>query len=229
MLDMLCTFYDPTEIHKQVEMFDGLDKDKYKFYYVCNWENQSDVIEHSKKANVEIYWLDSNPSQHIGAHHLLVAGGKLLDNKYVVHYHADMIFNDIDKLEKMIKSFIDSKKDVASIPRQWCFDNNNKFIDNKSIPFRSEVFMMKTNLYKKVFDEDYISKRVQHALSNGHNSGPDAPHFEAVVYAGLELNNINFYKDIHYLISVEEMKKIFGNQIVYYNTVFGDTGIWRSK
>lgn len=220
-LDLLCTFYDYTELGDQVSQF----KDSHwPVHYICNWENPDDVKSEASKYNAEVNWLNFNPDQHLGTFGLASAASEFAKSDYVLHYHADMIFDDPSRLDSIFEDFVKSGKPVGSIPRQWCF-NGDVFVDNKSVPFRTELFFMKSEIYRSIFDMAKYDELRENAVRNGHAS----EHYEPIVYAGLEGLGINCTHDIHYFPTVKEMKHQLGNNIVYYNTKFGDTGIWRKK
>ena len=146
-------------------------------------------------------------------------------HKYVLHYHADIMFKDINKIEESLNRFIDSNKKLAGIPRQWQFDDEGIFIDTKSLPFRSEVFITTTSLYKKMFDFNRFEEYRLKSRQNGHPS----LHFEPTVYAAAEVNGVDFSKDIFYLEDPLDMRKVYGNNIFYYDELFENTQIIRKK
>lgn len=222
MLDLVCTFHNYKELKNQVEIF----KDsKYTPNYICNWENKKEAKEFASSLNINLNWLDYNPNQHDGTYGLAASANELLTNKYVLHYHADIIFKDISKIEESLNRFIDSNKKLAGIPRQWQFDDEGIFIDTKSLPFRSEVFITTTSLYKKMFDFNRFEEYRLKSRQNGHPS----LHFEPTMYAAAEVNGVDFSKDIFYLEDPLDMRKVYGNNIFYYNELFENTQIIRIK
>ena len=222
MLDLLCTFYDINELRKQTEQLKDIS---WPVHYVCNWEDKDTVKKVSKECGVEVNWLDFNPGQHLGAFGLASAASALVNSEYVLHYHADMMFDNITKLENIFDEFVKSNKPVGSIPRQWCFDSNNVFMNNKATPFRTELFFMKSDIYKHIFDMDKYEDWVTSAIANGHPS----KHFEPIVYAGLEDSGVDCMNDVYYFPTVQELKAQLGDRGVYYNTKFGETEIWRKN
>ena len=224
MLDILVTCYDVEEILIQHKIFKGVDL-PYNFHYITNNENRERVAEIKKETNLPIYWLSENPGKHLGALYLAAAGIELLSQPYVLHYHADMIFEEPLLIEDMFKNFKNSNCKVGGIPRQWCFSDKGIFNDNKSLPYRSELFFIQSKLYKKVFDLNFYEKYKQKCLENNHPS----LHFEPYTYAGLELNKVDFQKDIFYLEEVKRMKELYSNNIIYYDVVFENTKVRRIK
>lgn len=222
MLDLICTFYDYTELENQVKMFRG---SKYTPKYICNWENKKELKDFASSLNVKVNWLDYNPNQHDGTYGLAASANNLLTEKYVLHYHADIIFKDIEKIEESLIKFIESNKKLAGIPRQWQFDEEGIFTDNKSLPFRSEIFLTTSSLYKKMFDFERFEEYRVKSIQNGHPS----LHFEPTIYAAAEINGVDFSKDIFYLEDPLSMKKLYGNKIFYYDELFEDTQIIRIK
>ena len=222
MLDLICTFYDYKELELQVNTFKN---SQYNPIYICNWENEEDVLNESKRLNTPINWLDYNPNQHDGTFGLAASSIDLITNPYVLHYHADIQFNDISALSTCFDNFVSSNCKLGGIPRQWVFDNNGVFQDNKSLPFRSEVFFCESNLYKKIFDFNSFDLYREKSRSNNHPS----LHFEPVVYAAAELHGVDFSKDIFYLEDPIQMKNKYGNKVFYYNETFETTKITRLK
>ena len=222
MLDLICTFYDINELQKQSEQLKDIS---WPVHYICNWEDKDAVKKVSKTCDVEVQWLDFNPGQHLGAFGLASASTIFTTSEYVLHFHADMIIDDIQKLEDIFEDFVKSGKPVGSIPRQWCFNSDNIFLNNKATPFRTEFFFMKSDIYKNIFNMDKYDDWLTLAIANGHPS----KHFEAIIYAGLENSGVDCINDIHYFPTVKDLKTQFNNNIIYYNTKFGDTGIWRKN
>jgi len=224
MLDIICTCNDVEELILQNEMVTN-SKLTYTFNFLTNNEDEELIKNEKSNINNIIFRLPENLGKHLGAFSLAAASKVLCNNPYVLHYHADMVFEDINLIKGMLEDFIKSKKDIAGIPRQWVFDNNGNFIDNKSIPFRSEFFFMKRELYDKVFKMGEYWGYADHCLKNGHPS----LNFEPIIYAALELNGIDFNQDIYYLEDVKQMRELLGDEIVYYNYTFPKTKIYRKQ
>ena len=195
MFDLICTFHNYKELERQVSIFKDSN---LKPKYICNWENKSDIDNLEK----EVHWLNYNPD--------------------VFHYHADIKFHNLESLISSFKEFKKSNKKLGGIPRQWVFDNENKFIDNKSIPFRSECFFIKSDLYKQI---NNLNQYRNKCIENGHPS----LHFEPLIYAAAEINGVDFNKDIYYLEDVKQMKELHSNNVFYYDVKFHKTQIERIK
>lgn len=224
MLDIIITCYDTEEIKYQKKLLET-SKLPYKFYFINNFEDQDKINLIAKETQLDIYWIDINPGKHLGALYLAFSAIPLLSSPYVLHYHADMIWEDINIIDKLFKEFINSNKKIASIPRQWLFDDNGIFIDNKSLPFRSELFFITADLYKKVFNLHEYENIKNQCIKNNHPS----LHFEPYIYAGLELNNFDFQNEIYYLEDIKKMKEKYGNTIFYYDVIFENTQVQRLK
>jgi hypothetical protein len=224
MLDVVVTCYDVEEILLQHKIFKDLNL-PFNFHYITNNENKDRVDEIKQSTNLPLYWLDSNPGKHLGALYLASSAIDLISQPYVLHYHADMIFEEPLLIKDMLSSFIDSHKKVAGIPRQWVFNDDGVFQDNKSLPIRSELFFMESDLYKKVFDLNRYDEYRNKCILNNHPS----LHFEPYIYAGLELNKVDFNVDFYYLEDVCDMRKMYGDSIIYYNTTFKQTKVKRLK
>lgn len=224
MLDIICTCHDVEELVLQNEMASN-SKLNYTFNFLTNNEDEELVKNVKTNINNVIYRLPVNLGKHLGAFSLASASKLLLKNPYVLHYHADMVFEEIDLIEEMLEDFIKSNKEIAGIPRQWVFDNGGNFIDNKSIPFRSEFFFMKRELYEKIFNMDRYFVYQWQCLRNNHPSQD----FEPIMYAALQMNGIDFNKDIYYLEDVKQMRELLGDEVVYYNYTFPKTKIYRKQ
>jgi hypothetical protein len=224
MLDVIVTCYDVEELITQYHIFKDVEL-PYKFHYITNNENKERIKQIKEETNLSIYWLDNNPGKHMGALYLASAGRDLITQPFVLHYHADMIFEQPSLMKDMFEDFKNSNCKVGGIPRQWCFDNEGIFNDNKSLPYRSELFFMTSELYLEVFDLTNFEKYKQKCLENKHPS----LHFEPYTYAGLELNKVDFLQEIYYLEEVKRMKELYGNAILYYDTTFEKTKIRRLK
>lgn len=224
MLDIVCTCYEVREFILQAEMFASF-KHPFNFHYITNFENESVVEEVARESGLSIQWLPINPGKHLGAFYLAASASPILSSKYTLHMHADMVFGDVEKLPQMFADFQKSKAKVGGIPRHWNFDEMGVFQDNKSLPFRSEYFFIETDLYTKVFDINQYAILSHRSIANGHPS----LHFEPIIYAGLELNGVDFQKDVYYLENIQQMKQMYGNNFMYYNTTFPKTLISRLK
>tara|TARA_R110002167_G_scaffold2537_7_gene12787 strand:- start:5983 stop:6639 length:657 start_codon:yes stop_codon:yes gene_type:complete len=218
MFDLICTFHNYKELERQVSIFKDSN---LKPKYICNWENKSDI----DNLENEVHWLNYNPDKHMGAYALATSASPLIENDYVFHYHADIKFHNLESLISSFKEFKKSNKKLGGIPRQWVFDNENKFIDNKSIPFRSECFFIKSDLYKQIFNINNLNQYRNKCIENGHPS----LHFEPLIYAAAEINGVDFNKDIYYLEDVKQMKELHSNNVFYYDVKFHKTQIERIK
>jgi len=218
MFDLICTFHNYKELERQVSTF----KDsKLKPKYICNWENKDEI----DSLKTDVHWLNYNPNKHMGAYGLASSAIPLIENEYVFHYHADINFHCLKSLEESFKRFKESNKKLAGIPRQWVFNNENKFINNKSLPFRSECFFIKSDLYKQIFNFTNFNQFKNQCIQNGHPS----LHFEPLIYAASEINGVDFNKDIYYLEDIKQMKELHGNNVFYYDVKFHKTQIERIK
>jgi hypothetical protein len=224
MLDIICTCNDVEELILQNEMVTN-SKLNYTFNFLTNNEDEELIKNIKSNINNIIFRLPVNLGKHLGAFSLASASKVLCNNPYVLHYHADMVFEDINLIKGMLEDFIKSGKKIAGIPRQWVFDNEGNFIDNKSIPFRSEFFFMERGLYENVFNMERYWIYERQCLKNKHTSLD----FEPIIYASLELSGIDFNKDIYYLEDVKQMKELLGDEIVYYNHTFPKTKIYRKQ
>jgi len=225
MLDIICTCNDVEELILQDEMVTNSQLVDYDFYFITNNEDSELINSVNSKISNPIYILPENLGKHLGAFSMACSSISLLENSYVLHYHADMVFEDINLIKGMLEDFIKSGKKIAGIPRQWVFDKEGNFIDNKSIPFRSEFFFMKRDLYEDVFKMEKYWLYEWECLMNNHPSLD----FEPIIYAALKLNGIDFNNDIYYLEDVKQMKELLGDEIVYYNYTFPKTKIYRKQ
>lgn len=226
MLDIIVTCYDVEEIRYQKKLLKNSNL-PYNFYFITNFEDKGKVNLIKQETNLDIYWVDQNPGKHLGALYLAYSGISLINNPYILHYHADMIWEDINIISQLAEKFIHSNKKVSGIPRQWLFNDDGIFQDNKSLPFRSELFFISSDLYKKIFElTQYENIKNRYIYHHGNNL---PPHLEPYIYAGLELNGVDFQKDIYYLEDVKRMKTLYGNNILYYDITFENTRVQRLK
>lgn len=224
MLDIIVTCYDAEEIKYQKKLLENNNL-PYKFHFITNFEDENKVNEIKQETKLDVYWLNQNPGKHLGALYLAYSGISLITQPYVLHYHADMIWEDINIISQLTDEFIQSNKKAAGIPRQWVFNDEGIFQDNKSLPFRSELFFITSDLYKNVFELSNYEQIKNKCLENNHPS----LHFEPYIYAGLELNGVDFQTDIYYLEDIKRMKELYGNSLIYYNTIFEHTQVQRLK
>jgi hypothetical protein len=224
MVDIVCTCYEIDEFKLQAKFFKDF-KYNYPVHFITNYENEDYIKTISQEIGININWLPYNPGKHLGAFALAASANELLTQEYVLHYHADMDFRDVNDIDWMIKEVIQSKAKVAGIPRHWLFDNNGKFIDNKSLPFRSEFFFITKDLYQKIFDVSQYDILSNECIKNNHPS----LHFEPIIYSGLTLNGVDMNNEVHYLEDVKQLKSKYGDEIVYYNSRVDRTGMLRLK
>jgi hypothetical protein len=224
MIDIVCTCYNVNEFKAQAEFYNKFNFN-YPIHFITNFENEDQIKSISQEIGLNINWLQYNPGKHMGAFALASSANELLTQDYILHYHADMMFRDINDIDWMVKEFIQSNKKLAGIPRQWMFDSNYNLIDNKSLPIRSEFFFITRDLYSKIFNLDNYNIIANKCINNGHPS----LHFEPLIYAGLELNKVGIAKEIHYLEDIKQLKDKYKNDLVYYNTMFERTGMLRLK
>ena len=76
-----------------------------------------------------------------------------------------------------------------------------------------------------MFDFNRFEEYRLKSRQNGHPS----LHFEPTVYAAAEVNGVDFSKDIFYLEDPLDMRKVYGNNIFYYDELFENTQIIRKK
>lgn len=228
-LDIVCTCYDVNEFKIQNEFYNKMKLNlDYKIHLITNCISESDVKKVSVEINKDIHHCKySNFNKHIGAFELASYANhnNLISKDYVLHYHADVHFRDINIIEALLNEFVESNKKIAGIPRQWMYDDMLNLIDTKVSPIKTEFFIMTKTLYKSIFDIDVLDKLKRICIENG--LGINGSHFEGILYSGFELNNIKIPDEIYYLENLGELKKYFGNLVFYYNILLKKTGIVR--
>lgn len=222
MLGILVTSHQPHFFLYHDLLLSSLNKNKFKSIFVCSNENHEFVETMGRNINTELHYLDSNPGHHDGVYALHSLASDLFDDcDYILHYHADVWF-DVKLIENIYEEIKLNNYKIASIPRQWLFDKNAKFIDNKTTPFHTFFTMYEINLFKKCFDMNILEDLKNDSVKNGHPS----KQFEPCVYAALDRNGIDFDKDILYTDDVMKLKQRFGDKPVYYNFFNDDSGIF---
>lgn len=230
MLGIIVTSYSalPNCIHHDL-MLSALDKDNFKSIFLTTWEDKDFIQELSKNLKTPIAYLHGengevlNPGHHDGVYYMCASVvDEFKDCDYILHFHADNFIRDgIETIKKTYEYAKQNNIKVIGLPRQWLFDDDLK-VNDKSIPFHFEFCMMEYNVWKNAFDLNRLNEYKQLALNNGHPS----QQFEPCLYHGLVSNNININKDIYYLESINELKNRFGNEPVYYNFFFKNSGIF---
>jgi hypothetical protein len=223
MLGILVTSYLPYYYLYQDLLVSTLDKTKYKVIFATTHENHDFIRTIGNNIKTPLYHLDQNPGKHDGTYCLVTSTMSEFDDcDYILHYHADNWFRDGTKMiEDTYNHIKNTDYKIASVPRQWLFNENLKHND-KTIPFHFDFCMMKSELYRNIFKMELLEKWKQQSVINGHPS----QQFEPCLYAGLIENNIDIDNDIYYTDSIKKLKNRFGNEVVYYNFFFEDSGFF---
>ena len=223
MLGIVVTSYLPYYYLYQDLLVSSLDKDKYKVIFTTTHENHKFVEMIGKNIKTPLYYLDTNPGKHDGTYTLVSSVvSEFEDCDYVLHYHADNWFRDgTQMIEKTYKEMLLKNWKVGGVPRQWLFDENLKHND-KTIPFHFDFCMMRGDLFRNIFQMELLDKWKQMSVENGHPS----KQFEPCLYAGLVENGVDIDKDIYYTDSIRGLKDRFGDDVVYYNFFFEDSGFF---
>jgi len=230
MLGIIVTSYSalPNCIHHDY-MLSELG-DNYKVAYLTTWQNKEFVEELSDNLKNPIYYLSDendnilNPGHHDGVFYMCSSViEEFKDCDYILHFHADNFLRDgIKTIKDTYTLAKNNNLKVLGLPRQWLFDDNTFEVMDKSIPFHFEYCMMKYSVWKNAFNLERLNEYKHLALNNDHPS----QQFEPCLYQGLVVNGIDINKDIYYLESIDELKNRFGNEPVYYNFFFKNSGIF---
>ena len=223
MLGIIVTSYLPYYYLYQDLLVSGLDKNNHQVIFATTHENQDFIKTISANIKTPLYYLDQNPGKHDGTYYLVTSViPEFEDCDYILHYHADNWFRDGTKMIE--ETYNKVKKEgykIAGVPRQWLFDENLKHND-KTIPFHFDFCMMKSELFRNIFKIELLDKWKKMSIKNGHPS----QQFEPCLYAGLVENGVDIDNDIYYTDSIKRLKERFGNDVVYYNFFFEDSGFF---
>jgi len=223
MLGILVTSYLPHYYLYQDLLVSNLDKNKFKVIFTTTHENHDFIKNISSNIKTPLYYLDQNPGKHDGTYYLVSSAINEFDEcDYILHYHADNWFRDGTKMiEKTYEKLKNSKYKIGSIPRQWLFDENLNHND-KTIPFHFDFCMMQKELFTNIFKVELLNHWKELSIKNGHPS----QQFEPCLYAGLVENSVDIDNDIYYTDSIKDLKERFGNNPVYYNFFFKQSGFF---
>ena len=222
MLGIVVTSYQPHFFLYQDLLLSNLDRNKFKPIFLCSHENHDFVNMIGENINTELQYLDVNPGHHDGVYVMNSLVADLFDDcEHVLHYHADIWFG-----QNLIEDTYDKLKKggykIASMPRHWLFDDNGKYIDDKTVSFHYDFAILEKDLFKKCFDMNILDDLKIKSVENGHPS----KQFEPCFYVALKQNGIDFDNDILYIDDVMKLKKKFGNNPAYYNFFNEDSGIF---
>ena len=177
MLGILVTSYKPHFFLYQDLLLSNLDKNKYKPIFMCSHENHEFVEMIGRNINNELQYLNVNPGHHDGVFMMNSLASNLFDDcKHILHYHADIWFSQT-LIEKTYYNLLNSHYKIASIPRHWLFDDNGKFIDDKTVPFHYDFTIIEKDLFKKCFNVEILDDLKTKAVKNGHPSKQFEPCF----------------------------------------------------
>tara|TARA_R110002020_G_scaffold265040_4_gene479842 strand:+ start:414 stop:1127 length:714 start_codon:yes stop_codon:yes gene_type:complete len=223
MLGILVTSYLPYYYLYQDLLVSNLDKSKFKVIFATTHENDDFVKTISDNIKTPLYQLDQNPGKHDGTYYLVTSAMSEFDEcDYILHYHADNWFRDgVEMIEKTYDKIKKEGYKIASVPRQWLFDDNLKHND-KTIPFHFDFCMMESDLFRNIFKVELLDKWKNLSIINGHPS----QQFEPCLYAGLVENGVDIDNDIYYTDSIKRLKERFGDEVVYYNFFFEESGFF---
>ncbi len=230
MLGIIVTSYSalPNCIHHDY-MLSELGEE-YKVVFLTTWQDKKFIKELSTNLNNPIYYLSDehdnilNPGHHDGVFYMcssVIEEFKECD--YILHFHADNFLRD--GIKTIINTYNLAKKNnlkVIGLPRQWLFNDDTFKVIDKSIPFHFEYCMMKYSIWKEAFNLERLNEYKYLSTINGHPS----QQFEPCLYHGLTSNGVDINEDIHYLESISDLKQRFGNEPVYYNFFFKNSGIF---
>ena len=222
MLGIVVTSYQPHFFLYQDLLLSNLDRTKYKPIFLCSHENHKFVEMIGENINTELKYLDVNPGHHDGVYVMNSLVSELFDDcDHILHYHADIWFGQ-NLIEDTYNNLKKGSYKIASMPRHWLFDDDGKYIDDKTVSFHYDFAILEKELFKKCFDMDILEDLKNKSVENGHPS----KQFEPCFYAALKQNGIDFDKDILYIDDVMKLKNKFGNQPAYYNFFNEDSGIF---
>jgi hypothetical protein len=223
MLGIVVTAYLPYYYLYQDLLVSSLDKSKFKVIFATTHEHHEFTEMIGKNIKTPLYYLDENPGKHDGTYSLVTSVMSEFEGcDYILHYHADNWFRDGTKMiEDIYDKVVKEGWKVASVPRQWLFDDNLKHND-KTIPFHFDFCMMRADLFRNIFKLELLDKWKRISIGNGHPS----QQLEPCLYAGLVENGVDIDNDIYYTDSIRGLKDRFGDEVVYYNFFFEDSGFF---
>jgi len=222
MLGIVVTSYQPHFFLYQDLLLSNLDRNKFKPIFLCSHENHDFVEMIGENINTELQYLDVNPGHHDGVYVMNSLVADLFDDcEHVLHYHADIWFGQ-NLIEDTYNKLKKGGYKIASMPRHWLFDDNGKYIDDKTVSFHYDFAILEKDLFKKCFDMNILDDLKMKSVENGHPS----KQFEPCFYVALKQNGVDFDNDILYIDDVMKLKKKFGNNPAYYNFFNEDSGIF---